>query len=643
VNMLLSAKSGIGSGTTDYYAVAASTNKGNVQLTVDYVAGSSTYLKCKNVSPLSVFPACVKTIILDRRKAKAAAGEPSSKEEKAAHVVDLANPNIGAEGHADPTLLMRSKAAELATGGEIPYPPIDAGMHTDKDGGRYALGHIHDPEEVKRYHVQLEVASTTTSATDYDPFSANNGAAADCLTKFPARNQGSCGSCWTFAATSSFSLKYCLAVYAAGFSYDNTAIPVLTPENLVTCSHGEGYGCNGGSGYGAFTYIRDYGVTSAACLPYQEGDSSGSDTNTQCFTSCVADYASLHPASPMKFISGDPTATPKSFTGETNIMQAIVDNGPMYISFDVLSSFSSPSTYANQDYIYMSTDATGTKRGGHAVVVYGWGTTSSGVKYWKLINSWGSWGMPNTNGEFRIERGKDVAGIESGGAWTIDLDTSDIHLGPPSNQYTCVDDVSYSGTDLEVVSVTGASTSASVTQCKGKCYDNSACGAFTYADGKCHLKSSKGTGSTATGSHSCVFARASPPPPPPPPPPGLPMQCVDSSSTTFGMPCSASSAYCPYYDFVRAQCPVMCGGDACTQACTDQATSCLQSSAGAMSCADSKPYCSLYDCVSAACPQTCGGSATCPTPGMKDSNMIELISKLTVVKPKHIIDPNVAK
>jgi hypothetical protein len=98
-------------------------------------------------------------------------------------------------------------------------------------------------------------------------------------------------SCWTFAATSSFSLKYCLAVYAAGFTYDNTAIPVLTPENMVTCSHGNGYGCSGGSGYGAFTYIRDYGVTSAACLPYQEGDDSGSDTNTQCFASCVTDYA----------------------------------------------------------------------------------------------------------------------------------------------------------------------------------------------------------------------------------------------------------------------------------------------------------------------------------------------------------------
>ncbi|VDL68041.1 unnamed protein product [Nippostrongylus brasiliensis] len=49
--------------------------------------------------------------------------------------------------------------------------------------------------------------------------------------------------------------------------------------------------------------------------------------------------------------------------------------------------------------------------GGHAVKMIGWGT-ENGTPYWICSNSWNSdWGE---NGFFRIIRGLDECGIESG-------------------------------------------------------------------------------------------------------------------------------------------------------------------------------------------------------------------------------------
>ena len=54
---------------------------------------------------------------------------------------------------------------------------------------------------------------------------------------------------------------------------------------------------------------------------------------------------------------------------------------------------------------------TGRNLGGHAIKMVGWGV-DNGVKYWTCVNSWNdSWGE---NGQFRILRGSDECGIESG-------------------------------------------------------------------------------------------------------------------------------------------------------------------------------------------------------------------------------------
>merc|ERR1712193_356781 len=91
-----------------------------------------------------------------------------------------------------------------------------------------------------------------------------------------------------------------------------------------------------------------------------------------------------------------------SIRGEENMMQELVQNGPMYVSFTVYSDFP---TYKSGVYKHTS----GSQLGGHAVKLLGWGT-ENGEDYWLVANSWNEqWG---DHGTFKIARGNNECGIE---------------------------------------------------------------------------------------------------------------------------------------------------------------------------------------------------------------------------------------
>lgn len=63
------------------------------------------------------------------------------------------------------------------------------------------------------------------------------------------KNQGSCGSCWAFAANGAHE-------FALGGSVD------LSEQQYVDCSRGQGnQGCNGGWYHYAWNYAKGYGIT----------------------------------------------------------------------------------------------------------------------------------------------------------------------------------------------------------------------------------------------------------------------------------------------------------------------------------------------------------------------------------------------
>jgi len=197
----------------------------------------------------------------------------------------------------------------------------------------------------------------------------------------PVKNQGSCGSCWSFSATGGLEGAY----YAAG----NTAGTSLSEQNLVSCDNsGDDQACNGGWMDSAFEFAQNNGgLCSEADYPYV----SGSGSVPACSNSC----------SPVTGTAPSGWTDVKS--GSLDDLTSAVTQQPVSIAIQ-----------ANQrDFqTYSSGVLTGKcgQRLDHGVLAVGYGTWTDGTPYWKVKNSWGdSWGM---DGYILIERSSaDLCGV----------------------------------------------------------------------------------------------------------------------------------------------------------------------------------------------------------------------------------------
>lgn len=241
------------------------------------------------------------------------------------------------------------------------------------------------------------------------------------------RDQSNCGCCWAFAAASAASDRLCIA------SQGKVAL-ALSAE--ATCFCAEADGCNGGTLDTAWGYIGQGGATRGAGVvtggqfnntgpfpnlcsafslphchhhgpqgqdPYPDEGTTGCPkvkTSPACPTQC--DEEALPPHANYTADKYSFTGGVYYYSGEENIMSAIMTNGPLETSFMVYQDFEN---YVSGIYKYTIGDSLG----GHAVRFVGWGE-ENGVKYWKVANSWNPyWGE---NGYFRIVRGVDNCYIE---------------------------------------------------------------------------------------------------------------------------------------------------------------------------------------------------------------------------------------
>jgi len=175
------------------------------------------------------------------------------------------------------------------------------------------------------------------------------------------KNQGQCGSCWSFSTTGSVEGAHFLAT---------GKLVSLSEQDLVDRSTAEGNdGCNGGLMDDAFKYIiKNKGIDTEASYPY-----TATGPNA------------------CKFKAADVGATITGYTdvasGSETDLQSAVDKQPVSVAID--ASHTSFQLYTSGVYYEPECSATQLD---HGVLAVGYGTEKS--PFWYVKNSWGTdWGL----------------------------------------------------------------------------------------------------------------------------------------------------------------------------------------------------------------------------------------------------------
>jgi len=201
----------------------------------------------------------------------------------------------------------------------------------------------------------------------------------------PVKNQGACGSCWTFGTCETIESFWALKT---------KKLVVMSEQQILDCTPnpndcGGTGGCGGGTPEIAYQRIIQMGgLTSESNYPY-----TATDGNCQFNNQTI---------NPVAKLSGYKVLPSNNYTA---VLTAVAVTGPLVINVDA-------SEWSSYDSgVFSGCDEESNIDIDHVVQLVGYGTDSQLGDYWIVRNSWGDWGE---SGYIRLARtAKVTCGVDS--------------------------------------------------------------------------------------------------------------------------------------------------------------------------------------------------------------------------------------